>query len=124
MDPGERHHSACVKAAASLTGRPLTVWPAVTEAIHMLTYSPEGQSRLLSWFDDGRLGFIPLDERDIPRIRELMEKYRDLPMDFADAAIVAAAEREGLDTVFTLDRRDFSLYRPKHTRSFRLLPRP
>ncbi len=51
-----------------------------------------------------------------------MRKHHDLPMDFADAALVALGEREGLATIFTLDR-DFTHYRPRHVRTFRILPK-
>jgi predicted nucleic acid-binding protein len=63
----------------------------------------------------------PLDERDAARLRELREKFRDLPMDLADAALVRVAEREGLTEIFTLDRRHFSLYRPRRRR-FAIVP--
>jgi predicted nucleic acid-binding protein len=55
-------------------------------------------------------------------MRVLMRKYRDLPMDLADAALVRVAEREQLHTVFTTDRADFSVYRLHGSRRFRLLP--
>jgi uncharacterized protein len=51
-----------------------------------------------------------------------MKKYRDLPMDLADAALVRVAEREGIRTIFTVDRRDFSLYRPLGLGRFRIIP--
>ena len=56
------------------------------------------------------------------RVRELMRKYRDLPMDVADAALVAVAEREGITRVFTLDRRDFEVYRPAKIGRVSLVP--
>jgi predicted nucleic acid-binding protein len=59
---------------------------------------------------------------DIPRIRELMRKYRDLPMDLADAALVRVAERERLRRIFTIDRRDFQLYRLSRIGRFVVLP--
>lgn len=65
---------------------------------------------------------LPLDESDAPRIGELMRKYRDLPMDLGDAALVRVAEREKLRRVFTLDRRDFSLYRPLRLGRFFIVP--
>jgi predicted nucleic acid-binding protein len=55
-------------------------------------------------------------------MRELMEKYRDLPMDMADAALVRVAERDGLMQVFTLDRRHFSLYRRGRRQRFAVIP--
>jgi len=54
--------------------------------------------------------------------RSDMEKYRDLPMDLADAALVRTAEREDLTRIFTLDRRHFSVYRPGRRRRFSILP--
>jgi predicted nucleic acid-binding protein len=51
-----------------------------------------------------------------------MLKYSDLPMGFADAALVRVAERDDIRTIFTLDRGDFHFYSPYHVRSFRLLP--
>jgi predicted nucleic acid-binding protein len=51
-----------------------------------------------------------------------MRQYRDVPMDFADAALVAYAERENLDEIFTLDRRGFSVYRLRGRRGFTIYP--
>ena len=59
---------------------------------------------------------------DFPRMRELMRKYRDLPLDLADAALVRVAEREKVRTIFTIDRKDFSVYRPHRLGRFTLLP--
>ena len=72
--------------------------------------------------EDEGLRLALLDEKDAPRIAELMHKYRDLPMDMADAALVRVAERERLRRVFTLDRRDFSVYRPLRLGRFVVVP--
>lgn len=65
---------------------------------------------------------LPLGLPDFARMRELMTKYRDLPMDLADAALVRLAERERIRRVFTVDRRDFRIYRPAGIQRFTLLP--
>lgn len=65
---------------------------------------------------------LPLDEGDAPRMRDLMRKYRDLPMDIADASLVRLAEREGLRRVFTTDRRDFNVYRVGRGGRFVIIP--
>jgi uncharacterized protein len=70
------------------------------------------------------VALLPLGEEDIPPIKNLMEKYSDLPMDLADAALVRVAEREGLRRVLTLDQRDFSVYRLPRKGRFILLPLP
>jgi hypothetical protein len=51
-----------------------------------------------------------------------MKKYRMLPMDLADAALVAVAERERIRRIFTIDRRDFSIYRPVKLGKFIIIP--
>jgi hypothetical protein len=56
------------------------------------------------------------------RIAELVGRYRDLPLGTVDASVVAAAERRGIHSVATFDRRDFSVVRPAHVASFELLP--
>jgi predicted nucleic acid-binding protein len=55
-------------------------------------------------------------------MRDLMRKYKDLPMDLADAALVRVAEREKLARIFTIDRRDFEVYRPRGLPGFAILP--
>ena len=55
-------------------------------------------------------------------MRDLMRKSRDLPMDLADAALVRVAEREKIAGVFTIDRRDFELYRPRGLPRFTIFP--
>lgn len=70
----------------------------------------------------GVVELAALDERDLLRMRELMKKYRDLPMDLADAALVAVGERKRIRRVFTLDRRDFEVYRPAKLGRFIILP--
>jgi len=55
-------------------------------------------------------------------MRHLMRKYRDLPMDLAGAALVALAERERIHRIFTIDRRDFSVYKPAGMRRFEIIP--
>ena len=79
--------------------------------MYLLRASWRGQKALWSRLETGALTLAPLDRADASRMRELMEKYRDLPMDLADAALVRVAERESLIRVFTLDRTHFSVYR-------------
>jgi predicted nucleic acid-binding protein len=84
----------------------------MTEAMHLLSFSWQAQDALWEMNALLVLHLLPLDSADLPRIRQLMQKYRDLPMDLADATLVRVAEREGIRRVFTIDRRDFALYRP------------
>lgn len=111
IDHADPEHEVCVEALKALRGDLVTVWPAFTEAMYLLRGSWRAQRALWSRLETDALALAPLDETDAPRMRELMEKYRDLPMDLADAALVRVAERDALTHIFTLDRTHFSVYR-------------
>lgn len=100
----------------------VTSWAAVAEAMYLLDSARGARDRLFALLQPGMIT-IDTPPRDIlPRIQQLMTRYADLPMDFADATIVELAERLDSDTVFTLDERDFHIYQPRHRPHFRLLP--
>jgi uncharacterized protein len=122
VDQGDPHHQACRRALESLSEPLITVWPPFTEAMYLLGSLPIGQDALLEMVEKGAINFLSLGREDIPRILELMRKYRDLPMDLADAALVRVAERENLRRIFTLDRRDFSIYRASRLGRFVIVP--
>lgn len=118
----DAHHLRCVEASQTLPAPLVTVWPVLTEAMDLLAFSARAQEDLWEMFARGALALAALTEVDISRIRALMAKYRDLPMDLADAALVRVAERDRLRRIFSLDHQDFRLYRPLHCRMFSLLP--
>lgn len=122
IDAGDAHHEPCVEALRSFHEPLITVWPAFTEAMYLLGGSWRGQRALWSRIETRALMLSPLDVDDAPHMRELMERYLDLPMDLADAALVRVAEREKITKVFTLDRRHFSIYRPGPRRRFVIVP--
>lgn len=122
MSDADRHHSRCVAALANIRGPLVTVWPVITEAMYLLGRSWADQDRLWDMLVAGAIGLLPLAADDAPRMRALMERYRNLPMDLADAALVRLAERERISRIFTLDRRDFSVYRPEGVGSLTILP--
>ena len=122
IDRADPAHEACVATLKSLRDPLVTVWPAFTEAMYLLRGAWTAQKALWSRVETDALTLAPLDGTDATRMRELMEKYRDLPMDLADAALVRIAERESLSGIFTLDRRHFALYRPGRRRRFSIIP--
>ncbi len=122
VDADDRHHQACAKSFAAVREVLGTVWPVLAEAMYQVSEVRGGQAAIWQLIERGAVRLLPLDEEDVPRISELMEKYADLPMDLADAALVRVAERDGLRTVFTVDRRDFNVYRLRGNRRFVILP--
>src|SRR5438270_9238450 len=105
IDADDQYHDACVMTLRSVREPMLTVWPAVTEAMYFLRTDFDLQDQLWQLLETDVLLVADLDANDRTRIRHLMRKYRDLPMDLADAALVAVAERERISRIFTLDRR-------------------
>ena len=122
IDRGDEHHQRCVDALRGIRDPLMTVWPAVTEAMYLLGPSWPAQAALWEMVESEAVALLPLDGDDVPRMAELMRKYKDLPMDLADAALVRVAERERIRHVFTLDQRDFRVYRPTGLGRLSLLP--
>ena len=123
IDRGESDHQACALALSSLTGPMVTTWPALTEAIYLLGSAGgwSAQDALWELLDRGDLQLVDLDESMRKRSRALMAKYQDLPMDLADATLVAAAEALNVKRVFTLDS-DFRVYRFRSKQAFEIIP--
>jgi uncharacterized protein len=121
LDRRDRNHARSVEALRDIVDPLITVWPALVEAMYLLETWME-QAALWAMVESGPIRFAPLDDDDVPRLRELMAKYRDLPMELADAALVHVAERDGYRRIFTLDRRDFEIYRVAGRERFTILP--
>lgn len=117
----DRHHERCCEVLAGIRESLWTVWPVVSEAMFLLR-SWRGQDALWEMIDSRKVALIDLDAEDSSRMRDLMKKYKDLPMDLADAALVCAAEKRRMSRIFTLDRRDFSIYRLRDGEPFSLMP--
>lgn len=116
------HHEEVVAALKNVRDPLVTVWPVIVEAMYLLSSSWQAQKALWEILQTGVVKLLDLDESDVPEMKSLMEKYQDLPMDMADAALVHVAAREGLRRVLTLDKRDFNVYRLPRKGSFTILP--
>jgi predicted nucleic acid-binding protein len=90
--------------------------------MYLLLDLPRGQDAVWEILERRAVRLLALGEDDVPRMRELMAKYRDRPMDATDAALVRVAERDGMDTIFTVDDTDFGIYRLHDRRRFRVIP--
>jgi predicted nucleic acid-binding protein len=77
---------------------------------------------LLSSFHGRPFELLPLDEADLSGIAAILARYRGLRIQLADACLAHLANREGIETVFTLDRRDFGVLRLTRGKKFRVIP--
>lgn len=64
----------------------------------------------------------PPTSEDWGRIAELVDRYAELPLGGTDASVVALAERLDAGVVITLDRRHFTVVRPRHREALELMP--
>ena len=118
----DHDHQLCVDTLRELRGPLLTTWMPVTGAMNLLEFSVSAQVALLEMIERRVLQVLGPDADDMPKIRTLMKKYEDLPMDFADATLVHVANRDTIREIFTLDRRDFGVYRLTRGQSFAIVP--
>jgi uncharacterized protein len=118
----DQYHGVCVDALRDLPGPLFTCWPVITEAAWLLRRHGNAVPQLLRTIDTGLLELLPLASIDAKPIASILKKYGDIPIQLADAALVHLAGRDGLDTIFTLDQRDFSLFRLPKGRAFRMIP--
>jgi uncharacterized protein len=96
----------------------------ITEVVYLLgtRLGADPEVRFLGDFAAGNLIAEPVSAEDWLRIAELVSVYRDLPLGTVDASVTATAERRGAAEIATLDRRHFTVIRPRHSDSFNLLP--
>ena len=118
----DQYHRTCVEALRDLPGPIFTCWPVVTEAAWLLRRDSNTVQQLINSLDSGFLELLPLTTADAKPIASILKKYRGIRIQLADAALVHLAARDGLDTIFTLDQRDFSVYRLPKGRAFRVIP--
>jgi uncharacterized protein len=112
FDERDPLHLRCRAFLRDYRGRFLTTESVLTETLALL--SPEQQLRCLDWLADAaHVGLLAVDRAalDFRAVEKLARKYRDQPMDFADAALVLLAMRAGVNEILTADERDFAVYR-------------
>ena len=109
----DRHHVPAIEALAAVQEPLITTWPVVTEACYLLLtrIGADAQERFITSHRGGAYEIFDLSRTHSGRIVELMEQYRSLPMDLADASLVILAEYLGHGRILSTDQRDFNAYR-------------
>ncbi len=119
LDRNDEWHGRCMEAFATLR-LPLGTSGAVfAELFHLL--APHEQAAAWTFLRSGAVSTLPIGDEDLSDIEALMKKYRDRPMDFADATLVRLARREKVKTVFSVDD-DFLIYRVEGRQRFLVFP--
>jgi uncharacterized protein len=122
LSADDEHHGRCSEALTAMVPPLLTCWPVVTEAAWLPRKRPDTVTRMFEGFTGGFFALLALDADDVPGIASLMKRYESAGLQLADAALAHLAEREQIRTVFTTERRDFSIIRLKRNRTLKLIP--
>jgi predicted nucleic acid-binding protein len=118
----EKSHKRCVAALKALRPPLLTCWPVLTEAAWLLRDEPGGMKAIGGLIHSGSVKLVEIDEAGLQWIIAFLERYTSISAQMADAALMYIAEKEGIRTVFTLDRRDFLIYRTTNGRALNIVP--
>lgn len=114
-------HESALRAARQHLGETLvSTWPVLTEACHLIRREGGAAKthEFVRWIRNGGSDLYALPVASLARMATLMDKYRDLPMDLADASLVVLAEELGEGRILSTDERDFRTYRWKNTKPF------
>lgn len=122
LNRNDRWHHPCTEALAALQWPLATSAAVLTELFHFLLKQSSDLEPAWGLIHSKAVMVSPIGDEDVPDLQTLMDRYRDRPMDFADATLVHLARREQLDTVFTIDHDDFETYRIDGRRRFHIVP--
>ena len=117
FDRGDASHERAVAFVNECESELVTQLAVVTEVMYLLRYRHNAQLDFLRWVSGGGVLIKDTTTEDLFRARQLIEKYADRPMDFADALLVALCERLDVPEIATIDS-DFEIYRFKGRRRF------
>jgi hypothetical protein len=122
IDRSESRHAECVRWLKNFSGRLYSTEAVLTEVLYILNFSTIAQGAALDFVLKAVVEIVPVNTESLKRIKNLMTKYEDLLMDFADATIVCLAMDADMQNIVTFDRKDFSIYKLPKKKSFTIMP--
>lgn len=122
LDKSEKNHERCVLFLKEFKGKLLTTEPVLTEAVYLLGPSVKAQKSCIEFILRSGTALVPQSQESLSKAVVLMEKYKDIPMDFADATLVVLSEETSIAEVFTLDIKGFNAYRIHGKKTFKIWP--
>jgi predicted nucleic acid-binding protein len=124
IDRHDDAHGACAALLRGTAEAIVVPAPVIVELDWLVAsrMGPDAFDAFLGSVEQGEVAVEDLEDEDYARVRGLCKRYADLPLGFVDAAVVAVAERLGERKLASLDHRHLAVVRPRHVRSFTLLP--
>ena len=110
FDGSDRHHARVKAFLKGFKNLLMTTWPVITEVCHLLDFNTDCQLDFLRWVQRGAITIVDLNLVALEQMIALIEKYRDRPMDLADASLVVLAHTNDMRHIASIDS-DFDIYR-------------
>ena len=120
FDASDKYHTKSMDFIKYNTSELITTIASITETLHLLDFNQNAQIDFLEWISKGAVTIENIEKGDLGRIKYLIKKYQDLPMDFADACLVFLGEKLNINEIATIDR-DFSIYRLNGKKKFKIV---
>jgi len=113
IDRSESKHDICVQWLKNYSGKLYSTEAVLTEVLYLLNFSVKAQTAAIDFVLKSVVEIIPSSFESLKKVKNLIKKYSDLPMDYADATIVCLAMDIGIHNIITFDQKDFNIYRVK-----------
>jgi len=122
LDRNESKHGDCVNWFRGFEGEIFSSEAVLTEVLYLLNFSTKAQAAAIDFVLKGAIILVPFSLESLKQTRNLMEKYHDIPMDYADATLVCLAQDLSVNHIVTFDRKGFSIFRSTPRQYFSLIP--
>lgn len=122
IDRSEGRHAECLAWLCGYKGQIYSTEAVLTEVLYLLNFSTDAQKAGLDFVLTGAVIIVPSSLESLGSVSALMKKYKDVPMDFADATLVCLARELSISHIVTFDRKDFGIYSFKKGQPFVVLP--
>lgn len=114
IDKSESKHDVCVRWLKNYSGKLYSTEAVLTEVLYLLNFSVKAQTAAIDFVLKSVVEIVPQSIESLKKEKNLIKKYSDLPMDYADATIVCLAMDIGVHNIITFDQKDFNIYRVKN----------
>jgi len=122
IDRSESKHATCVNWLKDFSGRLYSSEAVLTEVLYLLNFSTIAQCAAIDFVLTSVVEIVPANKQSLLQTKNLLKKFADLPMDYADATLVCLASDTGIQNIVTFDVRDFTIYTLPGKKKFNIMP--